>query len=379
MHIHPRWLVPVAVVALIGGGTAASSAVASGPPQVPAATPEQVLATVAGSQTRALSGTIATRTELGLPDLSSVGGLGGSGGPSGSRAPGDPGGVTALDPQGLAMRFLTGENTLRVWVDGPQRQKVQLLDPMDELDVVRNGSELWTYSAKANVVGRGTAPTAGPEVDRQLPTPQTVARQALEALDPTTEVTLGTPATVAGRATYTLVLTPATTATLVDRVVINVDAANGVPLRTGIYARGQSSAAVLTGFTSVSFATPAASVFQFTPPATATVTTLPSLPRGPKPGQSAAPSGPAENRPTVTGSGWSAIVQTAPNDSGIAAMVAAAAAGGGSQAGALQQLTTPVPGGRAISTALVSVLLTDDGRVLAGSVPVQALLDAAQG
>ena len=42
----------------------------------------------------------------------------------------------------------------------------------------------------------------------------------------------------------------------------------------------------------------------------------------------------------------------------------------------LAQLTTAVDGGRAIETSLVSVLLTDDGRVLAGAVPVDRLVAA---
>ena len=41
------------------------------------------------------------------------------------------------------------------------------------------------------------------------------------------------------------------------------------------------------------------------------------------------------------------------------------------------QLTDAVDGGRALSTTLVSVLITDDGRVFAGSVPVERLQAAA--
>jgi hypothetical protein len=43
----------------------------------------------------------------------------------------------------------------------------------------------------------------------------------------------------------------------------------------------------------------------------------------------------------------------------------------------LRQATVTVPGGRAISTSLVNVLLTDDGRVFAGSVPLERLQTAA--
>jgi len=41
------------------------------------------------------------------------------------------------------------------------------------------------------------------------------------------------------------------------------------------------------------------------------------------------------------------------------------------------QLTDAVDGGRALSTTLMSVLITDDGRVFAGSVPVERLQAAA--
>ena len=41
------------------------------------------------------------------------------------------------------------------------------------------------------------------------------------------------------------------------------------------------------------------------------------------------------------------------------------------------QVTDAVDGGRTLSTTLVSVLITDDGRVFAGSVPVERLLAAA--
>jgi hypothetical protein len=43
----------------------------------------------------------------------------------------------------------------------------------------------------------------------------------------------------------------------------------------------------------------------------------------------------------------------------------------------LQQAAVPVPGGRLLSTALVNVLILDDGRVFAGSVPLERLQAAA--
>jgi hypothetical protein len=43
----------------------------------------------------------------------------------------------------------------------------------------------------------------------------------------------------------------------------------------------------------------------------------------------------------------------------------------------LDELAVDVEDGRLLSTPLVNVLLTDDGRVLAGSVPQQRLLEVA--
>ncbi|MFF1876066.1 hypothetical protein ACFVXD_45285, partial [Kitasatospora herbaricolor] len=112
---------------------------------------------------------------------------------------------------------------------------------------------------------------------------------------------------------------------------------------------------------------PSADVFAFTPPAGATVTeqTLPV------PGSHARASDKAKAadhpKPVVSGSGWSSIVTAS-----VGAVPASV-----TSSPLFAQLTTAVPGGRAFSTSLVSVLLTDDGRVLAGAVPVSALEAAA--
>ena len=44
----------------------------------------------------------------------------------------------------------------------------------------------------------------------------------------------------------------------------------------------------------------------------------------------------------------------------------------------LEQALTQVDGGRALQTSLVSVLVTDDGRILAGAVGVDQLVAASQ-
>ena len=49
----------------------------------------------------------------------------------------------------------------------------------------------------------------------------------------------------------------------------------------------------------------------------------------------------------------------------------------GSAASLLAQAAVPVAGGRLLSTALLNVLILDDGRVFAGSVPLERLQAAA--
>src|SRR5690606_18992308 len=54
--------------------------------------------------------------------------------------------------------------------------------------------------------------------------------------------------------------------------------------------------------------------------------------------------------------------------------------GGGTEldrAALYEQLTIPVDGGRLLSSTLLSVLVTDDGRILVGAVPGETLLEAA--
>jgi len=410
MRSTVRWLVPVTVATVVAGGAMINSAAAGSTPVLPVRTAQQVLEAVAGSNVTALSGTVVTNADLGLPALSQLaGGSGGSGAPT-------------TDVQGLITRFLTGANTLRVWADGPTRQRAQLLDAFDELNVVRNGDEVWTYASRQNTAQHGVLPqhktqppgttasgttASGAKPSGVLPsgaqdlTPAQLAQQALTAVGPTTEVTLGTPELVAGRPAYALTLTPRSTATLVDHVVIAVDAAKSVPLQVQVFARGNTKAAIESGFTAVDFSTPSAAEFTFTPPKGATVTQLgadtsahpgssasgSSAPDSGAPGSqtpSSKPSGTAA-KPTVTGAGWTSIVDlpssgtfTGLNSPGPGTAAERGSATGRSAIDLLGQLTTPVTGGRAITSSLLSVLITDDGRVFAGSVPVQALVDAAK-
>jgi outer membrane lipoprotein-sorting protein len=342
-----RWAPAVVVPAAIAAAVVVAPLTA-GASDLPVKSPADVLRLVAASETRSFSGTVEQSSDLGLPDL-----------PVTTSKGADDGSAADL------LEFALADHTAKVWVDGPARVRVQVLDRLAERDAIRNGRDLWLYQSSGKKVDHATVPEHSaktPEPDATSLTPSQLAQRFLDAVDPSTSVTLGDDTSVAGRDAYDLVLTPKTDATLIGRVSIAVDGTTGIPLKVTVTARGASTPAFEVGFTAFSAERPDASVFAFTPPEGASVTER-AVPGGVKPGAGAA----THQRPAVTGSGWAAVVAL-PAGSAPAAVV---------DDPLFAQLTTPVDGGRALSSSVLSVLVTDDGRVLAGSVPVAALQAAA--
>lgn len=359
-----RWLPAVVVPAVIGAGVLIAP-LAAGAADLPSKSPREVLALVSSSDSRAFSGTIEQTSDLGLPTL-----------PSTSPGSGSGTGSSEADVAS-GIELLTGSHRAQVAADGPTKVRIQVLDQLAERDVIRNGDDVWLYSSTGRKATHVTLPSktaTRPDPDASDLTPSALAQRFLSAVDSSTSVTLGDNTKVAGRDAYDLVLTPRTTATLVRSVSIAVDGTTGIPLRVQVDARGQKQVAVQVGFTSFSADRPPASRFEFAPPAGATVTEknlthdgpsrIPSHPGARSPQDPVAPGAEqSQPRPVVTGSGWDAIVSL-PAGSASASLTSSPL---------FAQLTTAVDGGRALSTSLLSVLVTDDGRVFAGAVPVSAL------
>jgi hypothetical protein len=238
---------------------------------------------------------------------------------------------------------------------------------MGERDVVRNGSTVWFWDSAKNSAEKITASGTGTAGDATTMTPQSAADEAIARITPSTDVTVDTTTSVAGHAAYTLVLTPKASDTTVGSVRIAVDGTTGLPLRVQLFARGAGSPAFDVAFSQLDYSVPAASRFDFTAPSGAKVEQHTITPGTKHPTTGAARAA----KPTVTGSGWDAVV-TVP-----AADVPASLAGNAT----FTRLTTDTgDGNRALSTSLVNVLLTSDGRVLAGAVPLSRLQAlAAQG
>lgn len=378
-----RWMPAVAVPAVIAAGVLVGSVPASAGDPLPARSAQQVLAMIAQHEQKALSGTLEQTSDLGLPQLPATG----------------PGGVSS---DTAWLELLTGAHTARVYLDGPDNARVQVLDKMAERNAVRHGTDVWFYNSKDNTAAHAQLPAdaadrhamKGTPVPGAVPTPEELAAKLLAKLDASTAVSVGPDVKVAGRAAYNLVLTPKSAATLVDSVAISVDGSTGLPLGVELRARGQSEPAFKVAFTSLSLAVPDSSIFAFTPPPGATVKEIP-LPAHkadaatPTPGLAKDAKG-----PTVTGTGWESVLEfpagsvAMPGQAAGQAQVPDPAAGnpmkpdpsGGSMSGAaslLEQAAVAVPGGRLISTSLVNVLILDDGRIVAGAVPLERLQAAA--
>ena len=371
-----RWLVPVtAGVAVIGGGAAVGTFAAGADPALPPRSAAQLLDDLRTSRLDGLSGTVVQRADLGLPPIAALAGQA-----SGNQLAG----------------LVAGTHTLRVWYGGEDRQRLALVDTLGEQDVLRNGRDVWTWSSRENTAVHRKLPADGKDLPSAPATPADAAQQALAAIDPTTAVTVGRSATVAGRDAYELVLTPRDKASLVHQVRIALDAKEHVPLRFEVLADGQDEPAFEVAFTQVDFRTPDADQFRFNPPPGVKVTEESADarpgPAGRAPGTSPGKLPDGAQRPDVrtVGTGWTTVVVATLGD---AAGLDGAAKAGGTKVGAgapdadmLAKVLGDLPkvsgdwgSGRLLSGKLFSVLLTDDGRVVAGLVTPERLYQAAKG
>ena len=131
---HPslRWAAPAAAVAAVAAVTLVTAGAASADdhPVLPPVSPEQLLADALQPTTQAFSGTVTLSTDLGLPELPGLtGAVTGTGvvpDSAASIAPGTSSGTTSPALAGLTA-LLSGDHTLRVWADGPDRRRVAVI------------------------------------------------------------------------------------------------------------------------------------------------------------------------------------------------------------------------------------------------------------
>jgi len=345
-----RWLAPAgAALAIVAGGVAIGAVTSAADPTLPTRSAAQLLVDLQTAQLDGLSGTVVVRANLGLPAL--------------------PG----LNRDGAELSaLLAGTHTLRVWYSGPDKMRLALLDTLGETDLVRNGRDLWTWSSRENTArhqtlaeGAATLPSlAGPGIS-----PDQVARGALAAIEPSTQVTVDGSAQVAGRDAYELVLRPRDTASLVESVRLAIDATEHLPLRALVYARGVETPAIDVAFTQITFTRPDPDQFVFNPPPGAKVEEAGRDKDG-EPATSTPSKGDTGTGPRTArvGSGWTTVLAVRAGQADQAVP---------SELEAILQHLPRVGTGRVLRGTLFSVLFTDDGRILVGAVTPARLVEAA--
>jgi hypothetical protein len=411
-----RWAVPAGVIAVVGIVVGATAAASAAVPSLPARTAAQLLAAVGRAVKQPpepYTATVRQTANLGLPALS------------------------AVTQSSVTSSLISGTQSVDIWYANPQHVRIAVPVQAGESDARLDGRTLWLWDSESQTATKVTLPAyrasaAGAAAGAgessggtggALPTPVTpeaAASELLRAIGPTTVVGVQSPVYVANRPAYQLSLEPKSSQSLVGQVLIAIDDSRGMPLRVEVYGRGGTGLAYSLGFTSLSFGTPAATNFSFTPPPGATVTTqtVPANPGSllnglslPSEAQLGAPSS-GTGKPDLIGSAWLSVVAT-PANSDVAAAVrqllaappsaassddrggffgsSSSRAPGPSASGqptapvgpylaplqTLLMASTRVSGswgsGRLLQTALVSVLVTSKGQILVGAVSPSVL------
>jgi outer membrane lipoprotein-sorting protein len=360
-------LVSALTAAALGVAGLAALAIPAGAgtqPKLPDVSAEDLLTSALSAKPPAVAGTVHVDNRLGLPAV-----------------------------PGLPRQALNGASQIRVWFDGQDRSRVSLPTDMGEQLMVDDGTTVWKWDSAARTVtkishGADLAPGHG-KADGTALDPATAANELLAMVRPSSTVSVDGTAMVVDRPAYELVLAPAPTErTLLREVRVAIDSQTRIPLRLEVLANGTNDPVFSVGFDDLTVGPQDASLFTFSPPAGATVT-QPDLPNG-KPGlpDAGGPLGGVE--PKIVGDGWDTVlVATLPTGALSGEAVPNHVPGKPGQPGPgagfdpkalLDQFGTPVSGawgsGHLISTTVLSVIITDDGRVAAGAVPQQVLIEA---
>ncbi len=184
---------------------------------------------------------------------------------------------------------LLGGASGRLWASADGRLRLELQAGVSggsagDFQVLVAGNRFTIYDPGTETVYRGTLPArrgndsqgeAGQDEPPSLAQVQAGIEEAIE------HATLSgaTPSDVAGQPAYTVRVSPKANGGLVGGAELAWDAANGVPLRAAVYARGESSPVLELKATEVSFGAVPDSVFEVTPPPGAKVVDL-SPPEG---------------------------------------------------------------------------------------------------
>lgn len=400
-----RWIPAVLAPVLVAGSVFGFSVQASAAIDLPNKSASQILQMINTNPDIAFSGRIIKKAGMGLPPMNIV--------PDISQSMVDqmaekmPAEMSDFLPKAsaqgelaLALEFFAGTHKANIYVDGPEKMRLQVLDLLSERQFIRNGNEAWAYYAgkalvQHTVIDSTEAAEAKSEArsffnanSGKLPfdytSPAAVADFILAQSDKYSTTTVAADIKIADRGAYQITITPKGNQSLVASATLSIDAATGLPLAAKIMAVGQSSPAFEVAFETITFEKPAASNFNFTPPAGSRVVEIPAPTKADvlrefanaTKGKKVPARGELEKLANakledLMAQGWGAVAQVP------AAQVPAELRSLQASNSLYKELTKPVAGGRIFTSALLNIYFADNGDVFAGSVSVARLLEVA--
>ncbi|MFD5830875.1 outer membrane lipoprotein carrier protein LolA [Lentzea sp. NPDC060358] len=335
----------VVVTGAAGLSLLAMPAGAGQPPSLPQVSAETLVEQVLTSKPGAFGGTVEVDNKLGLPAIAEI-------------------------PQ-----LADGKHSARIWTDGNGKVRLALPNGQSEQTIVDDGTTTWSWNSADNEVTKSEHKNTGePEAGRKSVDPASAAKEIVGKTKEFSDISVDGTARVANRAAYELVLTPkASEKTLVREVRIAVDSELKMPLRVAVLTNGTAEPAGTVGFKEINVGPQDSKLFEFTPPANAGVTTpeAKEQQRGEKPELGIEQALQGEN-PQVFGTGWDTVVGARIPAQAMTQVPAEAQ-------GLVDRFTKKVSGswgsGQLFTTKVATVLIADDGRVVAGAVPEQVLFD----
>lgn len=416
MKSMKRWAPALAVSTAIAVGSFAIPLQASAV-DLPDLTPQQVMLLM-DKEITGFSGTIVKTSDLGLPALEMS-----------SMMSKDmvkemeekmPDGFEEFIPNLIeqnaitqAVELISGTHKIRVYAS-EVGMRVQVLDRMSQRDVIVNKNEMWTYDAKNAIAttakfedkisaadktkieadAKASFQEYAAKLQLDISNPEAVADYLMKMIGETTDVSVGKEHRIAGRSAYQLIAKPKAQNSLIDSVYVSVDSETGMALDVKVYSIEQETPAFQVGFESISFATPDASLFTFTPPVGTTVETL-EMPAELEAelaalkkeyeakyaskefteSDFAAKKAELEAKyadqpkPEMIGEGWESVIYlpAVPKEVPMEML----------ENELFADLLTQVPGGKVFSTPVANVLITDTGKVYAGAVTIEFLQQVA--
>lgn len=162
----------------------------------------------------------------------------------------------------------------RLWAANDGRLRLELQSDRGDAQIVSDGKTVTLYDATSNTAYELKLPAepAGKQTkDAHAPPTLAAIERFLKRLGTKVDLSGATPDNVAGREAYTVKVAPAHDGGLIGAGRLSFDAANGAPLRLGVYAAGNPSPVLELTATDIQFGPVSNGDLSATPPAGAKI------------------------------------------------------------------------------------------------------------